>query len=590
MLTHTKIFHRLIALVALMLVLMGVIGLAGYSGMSSTRESLRTVYLDRTAPLVALSDISDHYYEIRLNVLEALSSGDAQVAAKKQAKIETEYQQIKQLWATYMATYLTPEEKNLAARMEQAMADYDKARAATMSYAVGGDFEAARQNAGTGGAAAAFAALTKASDAIKELQARVAKEEYDASVVRGQRNMMLLIGLLVASVTAGLAVAVLIGRSVTVPLTGVIAVMRELTGGNLAVKVVGQDRRDEVGDVIRAVEIFKEGLVEAEQLRRQQEQLQKEQELAKEQARLAEEKSRQEKEAEKERQRLEQEQRTKRLADLAAAFDRQASGLLQAVSSASTQLNMTAESMAATAEETNRQASVVAVASEQTSGNVQMVATATEELSVSITEIGRQVSRSAQISQKAVDEANVTSERVQTLDEAARKIDRVVSLINEIAGQTNLLALNATIEAARAGDAGKGFAVVASEVKALATQTARATEEIAIEVAGIQGATTATVSAIADIRSTIVEVNEIAAAIAAGIEQQGAATQEIASNIQQAAAGTQEVSSNITGVTKAAADTGAAASQVLSAATELATQSTALQSEVGRFLSDIQAA
>ncbi|MGB8274693.1 MAG: methyl-accepting chemotaxis protein [Alphaproteobacteria bacterium] len=254
------------------------------------------------------------------------------------------------------------------------------------------------------------------------------------------------------------------------------------------------------------------------------------------------------------------------------------------VASASTEVESTAESLAATAEETSRQSTAVAAAAEQATGNVQTVASAAEELSSSVAEIGRQVAQSAKIANKAVEEAIRTDNTVRGLADAAQKIGEVVNLINDIAGQTNLLALNATIEAARAGEAGKGFAVVASEVKSLATQTAKATEEIAGQIGSIQTATNDAVAAIEGISATIKQINEIATTIASAVEEQGSATQEIARNVQQAAAGTTEVSSNITGVTQAASQTGDAAGQMLSAARELAANANTLRGEIDQFL------
>ncbi len=290
---------------------------------------------------------------------------------------------------------------------------------------------------------------------------------------------------------------------------------------------------------------------------------------------------------------LESDQKERRLLQMESLtrdFDARIRGIVHAVSSVSSQLSTTSQSMSATAEETQRQSTAVAAASEQASTNVQTVASAAEELSSSITEISRQVAHSTRIASKAVDEASVTNRSVKALADTAQKIGDVVKLINDIAGQTNLLALNATIEAARAGEAGKGFAVVASEVKSLATQTAKATEDIAGQVTAIQTATQDSAMRIEGITKTIVEINEIATTIASAVEEQGAATQEIARNVQQASAGTAEVSSNISGVTKAASDTGSAANQVRLSATDLATQGDTLRQEIDRFLSNIRAA
>ena len=256
------------------------------------------------------------------------------------------------------------------------------------------------------------------------------------------------------------------------------------------------------------------------------------------------------------------------------------------VSSASTQLQNTAQSLSATAEQTTQQSAAVAAAAEQASANVQTVASAAEELSSSIEEVGRQVTESSNIAQSAAAEAEATNKSVEELAEAADKIGEVVELISDIAAQTNLLALNATIEAARAGDAGKGFAVVANEVKSLASQTAKATGDISAQISAIQNATGNAVTAIKGIGETISQVNEIATAIASAVEEQGAATQEIARNVQEAATGTQEVTTNITEVQKAATETGESSAQVLEAANELSKQSETLQAEIEKFMTD----
>jgi len=277
-------------------------------------------------------------------------------------------------------------------------------------------------------------------------------------------------------------------------------------------------------------------------------------------------------------------------AEIADNFEKGVGQVVESVSSAASQMKTSAEAMASSADETNHQATTVASAAEEATANVQAVSAAAEELTSSITEISRQVTTSSEIAQQAANQADKTDQQIQGLAESAQRIGEVVDLITDIAEQTNLLALNATIEAARAGDAGKGFAVVASEVKNLANQTAKATDEIGSQIGEIQGATQDAVHAIREISSVINDINQTASAVAAAVEEQGAATQEIARNVEQAAAGTSEVANSITTVSQAAAESGAAAQQILTASDDLSNQSGTLSGQVELFLTEVRAA
>jgi methyl-accepting chemotaxis protein len=406
-----------------------------------------------------------------------------------------------------------------------------------------------------------YDAVGQATDQLAAYNDVGSKKSLADATASYHTAITVLLSATIGALVIALASLYMVTSTIAAPIVEITATMGELAQGKLETAIHGAERGDEIGAMAKALAFFKDNLI-------------KNRDMA----------------AAQDVERKAKEKRAEQIAIRTTAFDNVIKMVLGTVSSASQQMEASAQTMQAAAEETNVQSTAVAAASEQAAANVQTVASATEELSSSISEISRQVSESSKVVTKAVEEANLTKDMVRGLDEAASRIGKVVALITDIAEQTNLLALNATIEAARAGEAGKGFAVVASEVKNLANQTAKATEEIGGQISGIQQATKQSVEAIERIFKTIENVNQISTTIASAVEEQGAATQEIARNVEQAAAGTQEVSSNITGVTQAAGETGQVATQVLSAAQELARQSTTLRSEVDTFLADIKAA
>uniref|UniRef100_Q07VM7 Methyl-accepting chemotaxis sensory transducer n=1 Tax=Rhodopseudomonas palustris (strain BisA53) TaxID=316055 RepID=Q07VM7_RHOP5 len=361
----------------------------------------------------------------------------------------------------------------------------------------------------------------------------------------------------------GLSVALWIGiKGLSQSVNRLKHMMEKLAANDLAIAISGTERRDELGDMARTLDVFKTSALEVQKMRADQQATEK----------------------------RNAEQRKSDMQKLASDFESAVGEIIETVSSSSTELEASAGTLTSTAERSQQLTSMVAAASEEASANVQSVASATEEMASSVNEISRQVQESARIANDAVDQAKNTNDRVGELSQAAGRIGAVVELINTIAGQTNLLALNATIEAARAGEAGRGFAVVASEVKALAEQTAKATGEISQQINGIQAATQGSVAAIKQISATIGRMSEISSTIASAVEEQGAATQEISRNVQQAAQGTQQVSANITDVQRGASETGSASSQVLSAAQSLSRDSNRLKLEVGKFLNTVRAA
>lgn len=378
-----------------------------------------------------------------------------------------------------------------------------------------------------------------------------------ASAVSAKKDFVLIA---ILALIGGMLVTYIIGRTITVPIRNMTDSMKILAEGNTETEIPAQDHADEIGDMSKAVVVFRDNAIKAKKLEEEQ--------------KAAEIKAAEDK-------RL-------TMARLADDFEASVMNIVENVSSASTELNSTAGSMSSISENASERAAAVAAAAEEAATNVQTVAAAAEELSHSISEIARQVTEESQIAQDAVKEANETSEFISSLAEATDKISEVVQLINDIADQTNLLALNATIEAARAGDAGKGFAVVANEVKNLASQTGKATEAIADQIQDVQGKTQSAVSAIERISATIRKIDEISTTIAAAVEQQGKATEEISQNVEQTAQGTKEVSSNIAGVTQAANEAGTAASEVASASSTLSESSSQLKTRVVEFIERIR--
>jgi methyl-accepting chemotaxis protein len=384
--------------------------------------------------------------------------------------------------------------------------------------------------------------------------------ESDASIAETEHLIVMLAG---GSFLLGAALALLLGRGISAPMTAMCKAMRELAGGNFEVVLPGLGRKDELGEMAGAVEEFKvQAIVKAERDAATQDA----QNRASSAARRSE------------------------LIRFADEFETAVGAIVSNVSASAVQLESAAGTLTRTAETTQSLSSQVAGASEEASSNMQSVASATEELSSSVDEIGRRVKESSQIAEAAVLQAQQTDGRIGKLSRAAQQIGDVVKLITAIAEQTNLLALNATIEAARAGEAGRGFAVVASEVKSLASQTAKATDEISSHISGMQGATQESVAAIKEIGGTIAQISSIASTIASAVEQQSSATQEIARSVQSVSQGTQQAAANIMQVNRGASETGSASEEVLNSARSLSTESTRLREELDRFMANIRAA
>ncbi len=559
MLQNMRIRSKLAILVVTMFVLVAVVVTLGFRGMAQINASLKTVYEDRTICLVQLGTIQTDLYRVRNRLVTlgpGLSSEDQTKAFAEITKFEAE---IDQTWKEYLATYLDPDEKVLAAAIDKNLITYKATRQHWQELIAAGDFEASKSFS-VGQAKDVFLSLDDSLSKDVELQVRVAKQEYDNGQTTFETTTLINLITTLIGVLITLALSIVIVREITRSVAGMVVTMTDLAHGNVQVDVPGCKRTDEIGDMARAVEIFKINAVERLRLE------------AEEKASIARREARQAK-----------------IDALTNEFDSAVSSLLQSTSDTAHRMDETSQVMSANAEETQRQSTAVSTATAQASANVGTIASASNQMLASIQEIGSQVSRAATISSSASDEAQQTNKNMEGLASTAARIGEVVTLITDIASQTNLLALNATIEAARAGEAGKGFAVVANEVKSLANQTARATDEIVAQVTAVQQETSKAVDAIKRITSVIGEINEMSSAIAGAVEEQGAAMQEVVRNVEQAAEGTRSVAENIVQVVAAASSTGQMAVEVKNAAGAMGDQSKTLSKSVETFLSSVRA-
>jgi methyl-accepting chemotaxis protein len=570
MLSRFRIGDRIASLIGIGVVGLIAIGTIGAVSTSATQRMLSRTESDALKPIEQISQLNESMQETFRQLLMAVQHNPILPAAKRHdhpaslhtGAMENAIARMNEVLQAYRSSGAGANFNEVVARVEAAEGKLIEEGLRPIAQKIlAGDYDQAGIDLTTKTLPlfnevkkGAEQLLERHREAAREIE-RSAEEQY-AFVVR----VLIIGGSMVFAIMVG--VAFLIAKSITQPLNLVTKTMTTMATGNYSAAVPGRDRKDEIGEIASAVQVFKEGMIEAERLRKEKAD--------------AEGADRQRRHAEMEA--------------LAQRFENEIGEIVDTVSSASGELEMAAHVLSKTADTTKELSSVVSQASEESSTNVGAVAAASEELAASVNEISRRVQESATIAATAVAQTQRTNEQVNALSEAATHIGDVVELINTIAGQTNLLALNATIEAARAGEAGRGFAVVATEVKALAEQTAKATGEISQQIGSIQSTTRGTVIAIQEISATIARISEIATAIATAVEEQEAVTQEVSRNIHRAAQGTQEVTSNIGNVRRGANETGSASSQVLGSARALSEQSTRLKLEVERFLDSVRAA
>jgi methyl-accepting chemotaxis protein len=560
MLSRLSIKVKLIGLVAVLLLALVATGTFAVTEMRAINTAAQDIKANWLPNIRLVSELRVQSARYRAVLRDYLTEPDEAFMADIQRNLDARARDYETADKAYAPRITSPEEAALYQELSKAWTTFRAAADEVVAHARARETAQARAVNAT--------RATPAGRSMDAVMSKIVALNDSGASVSGQNAessyssaFTIVLAVLIGMAALGLGAAILIVRDISHGIGSVLAPMRALAGGNLDVEIPHQGERTEIGQIAGTLQVFKAALI------------------AKKAADAAA--------TEDAGAKL---KRAEAMNSVTRNFEAMVGEMIGSLSSASTEMEATAAALTATADTTRQLSTSTANASHEVSESIQSTAAATEEITSSVSEISRQVQESSRVAQTAVAQAQKTDASIQQLSQAAARIGDVIKLITAVAVQTNLLALTATIEAARAGEAGRGFAVVASEVKALAAQTAKATDEIGSQIAGMQAATQDSVATIHEISATINLMSEISSAIAAAVEEQGAATQEIARNVQQAADLCGNVASNITEVDRSAGEAGAASSEVLAAAQSLSMESHRLQTEVHNFLETIRAA
>ncbi len=560
MFSSLSIRTKIVVVVSVLLLAVAAMGAMALKELGGINANLVEVQAKWLQSALTIGDMQAAILRYQTSIRDHLLADDPETEARIEATLRIQEQKIKNNLTLYESLKTSANERTVYEEFRKVWETYAAAGGEVLAASRNQDFAAGRELFTN-----KLIKIGEQNDELLGREAEMNKKGAETAVKRGNDlynfATKFVMGGLALATLLGLAIATLLVRDVSRGITSIIEPMRALGQGDLTVIIPHQDAKTEIGQMAAAVQLFKVALVAKEASDNAA--------AVEASAKIA---------------------RADRVENTTREFESVIGELIESLSLSSTELNAAANTLTTTADNTGRISSEAAVASQEVSSNVQAVAKTAEEITSSVQEIGNRVQEASRISGEAVEQAESTDDKIAQLSQSASRIGDVIKLITAVAEQTNLLALNATIEAARAGEAGRGFAVVASEVKMLAAQTAKATDEITVQIAGMQAATEESVEAIREIGTTINLISEISSAISAAVEQQGAATQEITRNVQQAATRSGAVASSIADVSRGAGETGSASSQVLSSAKTISLESNRLRAAVGKFLATVRAA